>query len=284
MAVAHARQDNKPVKLSTHNLVLQIGNKRIIDDVSFDAPCGSVVGVLGPNGSGKTTLLRSTYRALSPKSGHITIDGHDLWQLSAKRAAQCIAAMTQDHPVEFEFSVREIVRLGRLPHKSLFDRTSRQDEEIVVRSAALAHATHLLDHMFGTLSGGERQRVLLARALAQQPQVLILDEPTNHLDIGGQLDLLELISGIGITVIAALHDLNLAAAVCDHIVLLRDRKVVASGEPSQVLTPTILAQVYGVDAHCSVHPLTGKLLIAFDTLPTSGTPDRQQSDVPATLQ
>lgn len=259
------------MRLRVDNLVIRIGDHTIVDDVSVEAKPGSVLGLLGPNGSGKTTMLRAVYRALAPASGSVLVGEDDVWSTPARKVAQSVAAMTQDHPVEFDFSVREIIRLGRLPHKRLFDRASQQDDDIVENSARLAHASHLLDRMFGTLSGGERQRVLLARALTQQPRLLVLDEPTNHLDIGGQIDLLDLIRETGITVVAALHDLNLAAAVCDSLVLLNCGRVAAAGAPSDVLTPEILAAVYGVRAHCGTHPLTGKTLIAFDALPRSSS-------------
>lgn len=268
------------MRLQVENLVVQIGGSRIVDSVTFDAQPGSVLGLLGPNGSGKTTTLRAIYRAAAPASGTITIDGHDVWRTPPQKVAQSVAAMTQGHPVEFDFSVREIIRLGRLPHKRFLERASQRDDDIVAHSAALAHVTHLLNRMFSTLSGGERQRVLLARALTQQPRLLVLDEPTNHLDIGGQLDLLELIRTTGITVVAALHDLNLAAAICDSIVILERGKIAAAGAPSRVLTPQLLADVYGVNARCLTHPLTGKTLIAFDTLRTSSPPQAMHDTTP----
>jgi iron complex transport system ATP-binding protein len=254
------------MELRVEGLVVRIGDRSIVDKVTIEVPSGSVVGLLGPNGAGKTTMLRSLYRALRPTAGVVTIDEADLWRMSAREAARQVAAMTQDHPVEFEFSAREIVRLGRLPHKRLLDRRSRRDDDIVEHAAALAQASHLMDRMFSTLSGGERQRVLLARALTKEPQLLVLDEPTNHLDIGGQLDLLQLIRATGVTVVAALHDLNLAAAICDQVVLLKEGRVAAAGAPADVLTSELLAAVYGVRAHCGVHPLTGRILLAFDVL------------------
>ncbi|WP_436535818.1 ABC transporter ATP-binding protein [Actinoplanes sp. HUAS TT8] len=253
-------------ELRIQDLRVRIGAARLIHDVTVRCPPGSFVGLLGPNGSGKSTLLRTVYRALTPEAGTIRLDGRDLLtELSASEAARQVAVLAQEPGHEVGFTVAELVAAGRTPHHGTWSRETPRDREVVARSIAAVGLTGHEHRAFGTLSGGERQRVLLARALAQQPSVLILDEPTNHLDIGTQLGLLSLVRGLGVTVLAALHDLNLAAAYCDHLYLLRDGAPVAHGTPRDVLTPALIADVYGVTAHRIAHPDTGRPHLIFAT-------------------
>ncbi|WP_060882542.1 ABC transporter ATP-binding protein, partial [Streptomyces caniscabiei] len=173
-------------------------------------------------------------------------------------------ALPQESTAEFDFTVAEVVAMGRLPHR---DRTAASDAEICARAMSRTGVDHLADRGFPALSGGEKQRVLLARALAQQPQVLVLDEPTNHLDIAHQLDVLSLVRDSGVTVLAALHDLNLAAAHCDVLYVIAGGRIVDSGPPHDVLRPDLLAEVFGVRAHPVRHPETGAVQLLFDLLP-----------------
>ncbi|KPI17109.1 Iron-chelate-transporting ATPase [Actinobacteria bacterium OK074] len=235
----------------------------LVQDVQLAVPDGAFVGLVGPNGSGKSTLLRCVYRALRPTAGTVRLAGDDVHALQPRAAARVLAALPQESTAEFDFTVAEVVAMGRLPHQ---DRTAASDDSVCAEAMTRTGVSHLADRGFLALSGGERQRVLIARALAQQPRVLVLDEPTNHLDIAHQLDVLSLVRASGVTVLAALHDLNLAAAHCDVLYVLAGGRIVASGPPHDVLQPALLAEVFGVRAHPVRHPETGAVQLLFDRL------------------
>ncbi|MFD5828997.1 ABC transporter ATP-binding protein [Lentzea sp. NPDC060358] len=229
----------------------------IIEDITLHA-CDEVVGIVGPNGSGKSTTLRCVYRALKPDAGAVLIDGQNVHK--RPDLARELSALTQESQVEFDFTVAEVVEMGRLPH----DRSPAHDRAVVARALATVDVAHLASRSFLTLSGGERQRVLIARAVAQEPRVLVLDEPTNHLDIRHQLDVLSLTRGLGVTVLTVLHDLNLAASYCDRLHVLDEGRLVASGTPAEVLVPELVAEVFHVTAHVVPHPTTGVPQLLFD--------------------
>ncbi|QFZ22839.1 ABC transporter ATP-binding protein [Saccharothrix syringae] len=233
----------------------------ILRGVDLTAGRGEVHGIVGPNGSGKSTTLRCVYRALVPHGGVVRLGGRDITSLKVRDTARDLAALTQDSHVEFDFTVTEVVAMGRLPHGA-----GPGDDAVVRDALSRVGAAHLAHRGFLTLSGGERQRVLIARALAQQPKVLVLDEPTNHLDISHQLAVLALVRGLGVTVLAVLHDLNLAAAHCDRLHVLDRGRVVRSGGPADVLTPEVLAEVFRVRAHVVAHPTSGVPQLLFDHL------------------
>jgi iron complex transport system ATP-binding protein len=242
------------VRVELTSVDVGYAGRRVLEQVTLAAGSGELVGLLGPNGSGKSTLLRTVFRALRPAAGTVAVGGADVWAGTARDSARRTAVVLQETPAEFELTARQVVALGRLPH-----RASREVHDAAVDHALRATRTeHLAGRLVGTLSGGERQRVQLARALAQQAPVLVLDEPTNHLDVSAQLDLLELVAGLGVTVLAALHDLTLAAAYCDRVVLLAAGRVVAAGPTADVLTPATVRDVYGVRAHRTTNPLTGR--------------------------
>ena len=241
----------------------RIAGTRIVDEVSLRCPSGSFVGLIGPNGSGKSSLLRMIYRVLQPEAGQIELDGAAIWRLSTRQAAQRIGVVLQEHGGEFDFSVREMVLMGRSPHQNAFERDSDDDRRIVATALDQVGMTAFADRSFLTLSGGEKQRVLVARALAQQTRFLVLDEPTNHLDIYYQLEVLDLVRGLGVTTLSALHDLNIAALYCDYLYVLKGGRVVASGVPETVLTPELIARVYGVKAEVSLSPVTGRPHVVF---------------------
>lgn len=235
----------------------QVTVRGIITDISLHAD-GEVVGIVGPNGSGKSTTLRCVYRAMKPDAGAVLIDGENVHK--RRSVARDLSALSQESQVEFDFTVAEVVEMGRLPH----DRDPARDLRVVTEALATVDVSHLASRSFLSLSGGERQRVLIARAIAQQPRVLVLDEPTNHLDIRHQLDVLSLARGLGITVLTVLHDLNLAASFCDRLYVLDEGRVVASGTPGEVLVPELVAKVFHVAAHVVRHPTTGVPQLLFD--------------------
>lgn len=223
--------------------------KTILHPISFDLAPGRVLGVVGPNGAGKSTLLRLLYRYHPPTTGTVHVDGKDIWSISAREAACTIAAVLQEQPTDFALTVREIIALGRIPHRKGFGGSNGAHDVQIVRFALERLCLlEFADRQLGTLSGGERQRVMVARALAQDPRVLILDEPTNHLDIRHQLEVIELIRDLPLTIVTSLHDLNLAAGVCDDVLLLKAGRSLGFGPPSKVLSEQALAHAFDVGA------------------------------------
>ena len=207
-----------------------------------------MVGVIGPNGSGKSTLLKCIYRILRPSGGAVKLDGKALLDYTTKESARKLAVVAQHNYYNFDFSVQDVVLMGRAPHKRALDRDNAEDYQIVSQALETVGMTDFTHRSFATLSGGEQQRVILARALAQQTPCLILDEPTNHLDIKYQLQLLDLVRGLNRTVITAVHDLNIAAMYCDRLYALKDGQIVGQGTPQELLTPAFIRDVYEVDA------------------------------------
>jgi len=252
-----------PAALHAERLHWCAAAAHIVRDISLHVVPSEFVGLLGPNGSGKSTLLRMIYRVLRPSAGQIVHGGRDVWQGSARDNARAMAVLAQEDGNGFDLRVRDVVLMGRIPHQSAFARDSEDDFAIVARSLARVRIEHLAERHFATLSGGEKQRVLMARALAQQAPVLVLDEPTNHLDVRHQFELLNLVRGLGMTTLAALHDLRLAAHYCDRLYLLQGGALVAQGAPADVLTPETIADVYGVRALVRTNPLNGKLQIEY---------------------
>ncbi|GAB3211113.1 ABC transporter ATP-binding protein [Marinactinospora endophytica] len=246
-----------PASLSLRGVGCRVEGTDLVRDVDLDVAPGEFVGVIGPNGAGKSTLLRTVHRTLRPRTGSVRIDGEDLWALSQRALARRVAAVLQENGADFELTVDEVVAMGRAPHKRAFSPDNDDDRRLVMTSLELVGAAHLAARSYPTLSGGERQRVLLARALAQEPALLVLDEPTNHLDIAHQLDVLAVVRRLGTSVLAVLHDLNLAALFCDRLYVVDHGRVVAAGTPAAVLTPDLLAEVYRVQADVALHPLTG---------------------------
>ena len=264
------RREAKPTDLQAKSLTVSYlpGGPRVLQDFSLTVRPGAFVGIVGPNGSGKSTLLHALSRALRPALGVVLLGGSDLYaDLKARDAALSLAVMPQETAVSLDFTVREVVRMGRSPHlpPRPFASESAADEQIVTDALAAVGLTDLADRIVPTLSGGERQRVLLARALAQQPAVLLLDEPTSHLDLWHQSETLALVRSLahsqGKAVLAVLHNVNLAAAWCDEIVLVSEGRIAAQGTPSEALTPEMLLQVYGLRVRVAPAPGTGRPLI-----------------------
>lgn len=237
--------------------------REIVSRVSLTAAPGEIVGVVGPNGAGKSTLLRTAYRHLRPASGQVLINGEDVFRMPRRALARRLAALPQELPTEFELTAHDVAAMGRAPHQRTFGGDRLGDERIVTMSLELVGMAELAQRPFDQLSGGEKQRVLIARALAQEPEVLVLDEPTNHLDMRHQFDILALVRRLGITTVAALHDLNLAARFCDRMYVLDSGAVAATGTPHEVLTRSLLSDVYGVHAEVGTHPRTGAPTVLF---------------------
>ncbi|MDM7255186.1 MAG: ABC transporter ATP-binding protein [Paracoccus sp. (in: a-proteobacteria)] len=220
--------------------------------MSFAVPKGQIMAICGANGAGKSSLLRLIYRHHAPRQGTVRLLGRDLWRSPAIAVARQLAAVLQEQPTDFALTARQIVALGRLPHRrgwaAGLASPGLADARIVAEAVARMDLIGLADRGFGTLSGGERQRVMVARALAQQPQVIVLDEPTNHLDIRHHLELLALLRGLCLTVITTLHDLTLAAEFAERVLVLSGGRVLADGPPAVALTETTLARGVGVQA------------------------------------
>ena len=239
------------IKVDDLNITLEKNN--ILKDINIEVDNKEVVGIIGPNGSGKSTLLKCIYRVLKPNDGAILLDNVDIKDMSVKESSKRLAVLSQHNNYNFDFTVKDIVLMGRSPHKKFMERDNKNDYDIANEALKKVDMFEFKDRSFQSLSGGEQQRVILARALAQQPQCLILDEPTNHLDIKYQLQLMRIVKGLGIEVIAAIHDLNIAAMYCDKIYVLKDGEIIKNGKPKDVLTQELIKDVYEVDAEVIVN-------------------------------
>ncbi|ABS01933.1 ABC transporter ATP-binding protein [Kineococcus radiotolerans] len=239
------------------------GGNLVVDGVSLAPAPGQTVALLGPNGSGKSSLLRLLDGVVRPTSGVVTLDGEDLARVPRREAARAVAVVGQQSSTEVDLTVRDVVELGRLPHRTTFGGDRAADARAVAEALRCTGLTDKADRLWRKLSGGEQQRAHIARALAQEPRELLLDEPTNHLDIRHQLDVLALVTRLPVTTVVALHDLNLAAMFCDAVLVLREGRVVAGGTPADVLTPELIAEVYGVRAEVSLDPRDGRPAIRF---------------------
>lgn len=251
------------MNIQTDNIQVSFGSKTILQDISLDIRNKEFVGIIGPNGSGKSTFLKCLYRVLQPNHGKIFFDGTEMSSLSHRDTALKMAVVAQHSTVNFDFSVLEMVLMGRSPYKGLLDRDQIDDYEIARHALAQVGLSDFESRNFNTLSGGEQQRVILARALAQRTECLVLDEPTNHLDIKYQLELMTIVKRLDATVVAAIHDLNLVAIYCDRLIALKDGSVVCTGTPHEVLTEDTIRHIYGVSATVQTLP-NGRLNIIYN--------------------
>ena len=241
-----------------------IGAKEILHGITADLPADRFVALLGPNGCGKSTLLKHLYRVHRVQTGKITMDGTPIADILLRTAAQEIGVMGQFHTVDFDFSVEEIALMGRAPYKESFEEDTEEDRALVSAALARVGMMDAAERSFNELSGGEQQRVMLARCLVQEPQLLILDEPTNHLDIKYQLHILELVKSLGIGVIAALHDLNLAAMYADLLVVMKAGRIERIGAPRDIITEEMLDRIYSVRANVT-YDAAGLPLVDYRT-------------------
>jgi len=258
------------MELTIAGVRTRLGGQWVIDGIDATPPEGALTGLLGPNGAGKTTLLRLVAGLLVPEHGAVLVgpDAPDadaepvpVHTLGRRARARRIALLEQESASAVPLTVREVVSLGRIPYRTLWG--ADDDGGAVGRALEHAQASHLADRPWSELSGGEQQRVHIARALAQEPELLLLDEPTNHLDVSAQLNLLAFVRDLRVTTIAALHDLNLAAAFCEHVLVLSRGRLAAAGHPREVLTPGLVREVYGVECDVLTNPRTGRPVIAF---------------------
>ncbi|SCW85593.1 iron complex transport system ATP-binding protein [Rhizobium mongolense subsp. loessense] len=251
------------MSISMRNVTWCAGGTMIVDGVSLDVAPGKTLGLLGPNGSGKSSLLRLICRLRQVKSGVIRLGESDISTMARREIAQRIALVEQQATTDAELTVKDVVRLGRTPHRGALSLWDRTDEDAVNAALEQVGMTAKALQLWRTLSGGERQRTHIARALAQTPTELLLDEPTNHLDIQHQLELLGLVTTLPVTSVIALHDLNLAAMFCDSLAVLHSGRVVAAGPPEAVLTEELVRDVFGVRAHIEKSAVHGRHYIQY---------------------
>lgn len=237
--------------------------KRVLHETSFDVAAGQIMGIVGPNGAGKTSLLRLIYGFNKPLTGTVSIDGDSLSAMAPRAIARKVAAVLQEQPADFALTVREIVALGRVPHRLGLSTPGKRDGEVIEAALDRLDLHGFAERSLSTLSGGERQRVMVARALAQEPQVLVLDEPTNHLDIRHQLEVLQLIRDLKLTIVTSLHDLNLAADVCDQILLLKNGKPQGVGAPAKILNDRLVSDTFQIAARREELSLSRKPHLTF---------------------
>lgn len=251
------------MRLEAKELAFSYHQQQILRDLSLHVGRGEFVGLIGPNGSGKSTLIKTIYRSLYPDFGEIHLDGANLLTMRQKQIAQSFGVVGQEHDVNFDFTVLEMVSMGRAPHKGLLESLHAHDKHIVFEALRALGLEHMVQVQYTRLSGGEKQRVIIARALAQESDFLLLDEPANHLDIGYQLQIFDLVKHLKRTTLAAMHDLNMAALYCDRLYALKDGQVLYEGSAAEVLTAEHIFQLYGVHCDTAPHPVTGKLCITY---------------------
>lgn len=241
------------------------GGLPVLNDVSTSVPRGGLVGILGPNGSGKTTLLRLLGGLLRPAGGRVSLDGADLRTVSRALVARRMALVPQETQLAFEYTVLEMATMGRYPHLRAFEIEGPEDLEIAREALRATGTDHLASRLFNTLSGGEKQRVVIAGALAQDPEILLLDEPTASLDLAYQLEIRSILHTLNrerdLTIVVSTHDLNFAASLCRELVLLHQGRVLAAGATATMLEPSLIRKLYGVDVDITANPRTGQLMV-----------------------
>ena len=247
------------MKLTIEHLNLSIKQRTLLEDISLKTKDSQFVGLIGANGSGKSTLLKTIYKTLKPDSGEIYLDELNILHSSEKKVAQNLSVVSQFNELSFDLTVKQMVMLGRTPHKRLLEQENKQDLQIVEHALKTTNLLDYQDRSFLSLSGGEKQRVILARAIAQDPQFMILDEPCNHLDIRYQLEIMEIVKNLDIGILAALHSFEDACRYCDELYVLKHGNIIAHGKPKEILTETLIEEVYGVKCKIYQNPITQQL-------------------------
>ncbi len=253
------------MELRADNIWVTLSDTDIVKDISIKVKDKQFVGLIGPNVCGKSTLLKSIYKVIKPKNGKVYLNELDVLKSGPKMVSKLMGVVGQFNEMSFDFSVREMVLMGRTPHKGLMEADTQADFQIVKDALAKVSLSEYEDRSYASLSGGEKQRVILARAIAQQPEFLILDEPTNHLDIKYQLQILSVVKRMRVGTLAALHDLELAAHYCDYLYVVKKGKIAACGTPEEILTKRLISDIYEVECEIYKNPVTGGLSIAYLT-------------------
>ncbi|HKN04698.1 MAG TPA: ABC transporter ATP-binding protein [Buttiauxella sp.] len=251
------------MSIAAENITWRVGQKTIVNNVSLSVASGETVGLLGPNGCGKSSLLRILAGLRRPNSGAVTLDGQNIARIAKKQLARRVAFVEQHGMTEANMRVVDVVKLGRIPHHSPFSNWSTQDDATVTAALQRVDMLSKSEQGWQSLSGGERQRVHIARALAQSPTEILLDEPTNHLDIHHQIQLMKLVSELPVTSIVAIHDLNHASMFCDALIVMQEGQIVASGRPQEILTESLLWDVFKVETKIEISPFHGKKHIHY---------------------
>lgn len=251
--------------LSVQGVTLGYGDRTVVTDLDLAVPPGSITAIVGANACGKSTLLRSMARLLAPREGRVLLDGKDLHRLPTREVARVLGLLPQSPVAPEGIAVADLVSRGRHPHQRVLARWSGKDDEAVASALEVTGTTELADRSVDELSGGQRQRVWIAMALAQETDVLLLDEPTTFLDVAHQVDVLDLLTELnrerGTTVVMVLHDLNLAARYADHLVAVREGRLHAAGPPAEVLTATVVEEVFGMRSHVVPDPVSGAPMV-----------------------
>ncbi len=251
------------MELRANNISVTISNTDIVKDITLRVNNRQFVGLIGPNGCGKSTLLKSIYKVIKPQQGSVFLNELDVLKANPKAVAKSMGVVGQFNDMSFDFTVKEMVLMGRTPHKGLMETDTIKDYEIVNDALEKVSLSDYEDRSYLSLSGGEKQRVILARAIAQQPELLILDEPTNHLDIKYQLQILTVVKNMKIATLAALHDLEIAAQYCDYLYVVKKGKIVACGTTEEILTKQLIGEIYEVNCEVYTNPITGGRSIAY---------------------
>lgn len=257
------------VIFSAEQISWQVAEQRILDNLSFEVQRNEFIGFVGPNGAGKSSLLRCLYGKNTISSGQLNFNHRAINHYSRRELAQQVAVLIQEPPTQFEMSVFDVVAMGLIPNRPLFSFSNLQDKQTITDALEKVELLNKAQKAFNTLSGGEKQRVMVARAIVQDPKVLILDEPTNHLDIQHQIEVLQLAKAMNITVLLSIHDLNMAAAFCDRLILMKEGRIITTGAPDSVLTQQNLEYVFNIRAQVDSHPYHSGKRITYDFTPIS---------------
>lgn len=253
--------------IAVENLGFVIDSQRILEDVNLEVLRHQWVGLIGPNGCGKSTLLKNIYRQYRPSEGAVYVEGENVLGLKNREAARRMAILAQENNLEFDFTVREIVAMGRYAHRGFLKSATDEDDAVCAEALKSVGLEGFEDRSFLSLSGGEKQRAYMAMAFAQRSGILILDEPTNHLDIGFQLNLMDTLRAQrdqrGTTIFTSIHDMDLAAAYCDRLIMMRGGRIIAQGTPEEVLQVERIRQVFHVDVEVDVDPLSNRVRVRY---------------------
>ena len=249
--------------LKIKELNVSLSKKEIVKGINLAVANNKFIGLIGPNGSGKSTLLKAIYGVIKPSFGDVFISDKNIKNFNKKSLAKTLGVVSQFNNINFDFKVIDIVLMGRAPYKGLLEQDNKNDYDRALKALSQVGMIDFAQKSFSSLSGGEKQRVILARAITQNPKILILDEPTNHLDIKYQLEIMSIVKNLNICVLAALHDLTLASQFCDELYVLKDGIIACKGTPNEIITKEMIKKVYDVESNVYVNPITKKLSIEY---------------------